>query len=210
VIVIRPHHRIRAALAALLIFAVTLSACGPGANNADLHLAPPQESNTVGPGDVFTLTIVGESGIPTEYQVRHDGNVMLPYLKNLHVEGMDPEQIEELIRTRLMDEKFLQDPIVIVRMKQYNSKQITILGQVARPGSFPYSGGMTMIQAISMAGGFNSIARRGQVSLRRKLKKGDKTVTRAVVVNVDSIIEGESQDVLLQAGDAIYVPERVF
>jgi polysaccharide export outer membrane protein len=210
VIVIRPHHRFRPALAALLILAVVLSACGPAINNSDLRLAAPEESSTVGPGDVFALTIVGESNIPTEYQVRQDGNVMLPYLKSMHVEGMEPEQIEELIRTRLIGEKFLQDPIVIVRMRQYNSKHITILGQVARPGSFPFGTGMTMIQAISMAGGFNSISRRGQVSLKRKLKKGDKTVTRTVIVNVDSIIEGDAQDILLQAGDQIYVPERIF
>jgi polysaccharide export outer membrane protein len=202
--------RFRTILGALLIFAVALPACGPAINNADLRLAAPEESSTVGPGDVFSLTIIGERDIPTEYQVRQDGNVMLPYLKTLHVEGKEPEQIEELIRQRLIDEKFLQDPIVILRMKQYNSKHITILGQVARPGSFPYSSGMTMIQAISMAGGFNSIARRGQVNLKRKLKKGEKTETRTVVVNVESIIEGDAQDFLLQAGDAIYVPERVF
>jgi polysaccharide export outer membrane protein len=202
--------RFRTILGALLIFAVALPACGPAINNADLRLAAPEESSTVGPGDVFTLTIVGERDIPTEYQVRQDGNVMLPYLKTLHVEGKEPEQIEELIRQRLMDEKILQDPIVILRMKQYNSKHITILGQVARPGSFPYSSGMSIIQAISMAGGFNSIARRGQVTLKRKLKKGEKTETRTVVVNVESIIEGDAQDFLLQAGDAIYVPERVF
>lgn len=185
-------------------------ACSPAINNADLRLAAPEESSAVGPGDVFTLTIIGERDIPTEYQVRQDGNVMLPYLKATHVEGLEPEQVEELIRTRLVEEKVLQDPIVIVRMKQYNSKSITILGQVARPGSFPFSNGMTMIQAISMAGGFNSIARRGQVNLKRKTKKGDKTTYRTVVVNVDSIIEGDSQDVRLQVGDQIYVPERIF
>lgn len=202
--------RARTVLAALLIAALALAACGPAINNADLRLAPPEESSSVGPGDVFTLTIVGEKDIPSEYQVRQDGNVMLPYLKTMHVDGMDPEQIEELIRKRLIDEKFLQDPIVIVRMKQYNSKHITILGQVLRPGSFPYGSGMTMIQAISMAGGFNSIARRGQVTLKRKYKRGDKTETRMFVVNVESIVEGDSQDIALQAGDAIYVPERVF
>ena len=202
--------RLRNIVVALLIVAVGAPACGPAINNADLRLAPPEESSNVGPGDVFTLTIIGESGIPTEYQVRQDGNVMLPYLKVLHVEGMEPEQIEEVIRTRLIEGKFLQDPIVILRMKQYNSKHITILGMVARPGSYPYGTGMTMIQAISVAGGFNAIARRGQVSLKRKLKKGDKTVTRTVVVNVDSIIEGDAQDIPLQAGDQIYVPERVF
>jgi polysaccharide export outer membrane protein len=208
--VIPQHHLIRPALAALLILAVALPACGPAINNADLRLAAPEESSTVGPGDVFTLTIVSEGNIPAEYQVRQDGSVMLPFLKSMHVEGMEPEQIEDLIRTRLIAEKVLQDPIVILRMKQYNSKHITILGQVSRPGAFPYGSGLTMIQAISMAGGFNSIARRGQVSLKRKLKKGDKTVTRTVVVNVDSIIEGDAQDIPLQAGDAIYVPERVF
>jgi polysaccharide export outer membrane protein len=194
----------------MLVVALAATACGPAINNSKLSLADPAETSTVGPGDVFTLTIVGERDIPSDYQVRKDGDVMLPYLKHVHVEGLEPEQIADVIRDRLIEKKVLADPIVIVRMRSYASKQITLLGAVSRPGNYSFASGMTMIQAISQAGSFNAIARRGQVNLKRKFKTGSKTETKTYIINVESIMEGDAKDIPLQAGDQIYVPERIF
>jgi polysaccharide biosynthesis/export protein VpsN len=83
---------------------------------------------------------------------------------------------------------------------------VTVLGQVSKPGSFPLTPGLSLIQAISLAGGFNSIANKDRVNLTRKSKKG----TQTVVLSVDAITDGRSPDVPLQAGDQIYVHERIF
>jgi protein involved in polysaccharide export with SLBB domain len=203
--------RLRSSVALVLVVAFAAVACGGGINNANLRMAPVEENAAVGPGDLFGMQILGEAGIPADYLVSKDGTAMFPFLKRVKVEGLEPEEIEELIRNKLIEGKFLSDPIVIVRVKAYNSKIITILGMVGRSGRYPFSNGMTMIGAISMAGGFNSIARRGQVSIKRKLKdKEGKTSTRTFIVNVESIIEGDANDIPLQAGDQIYVPERIF
>jgi protein involved in polysaccharide export with SLBB domain len=175
-------------------------------DNSRVHLAPPTESSTVGAGDVFTMQIIGERDLPGEYQIASDGFVNLPYVHRLHVEGLEPQEISDLIRQRLIDAKILSDPSVIIRVREYSSKHITILGQVSRVGSYPFSPGITLVRAISMAGGFNSIAKKDHVSLTRKTKTG----TRTVVLSVDAIMEGGSPDVLLQPGDQIYVQERIF
>jgi protein involved in polysaccharide export with SLBB domain len=180
--------------------------CGPKRDNSHVHLSPPSENTTVGAGDVFTLQIVGEKDLPSEFQIASDGEVDLPYIHRVHVEGLEPQEISALIRKRLIDEKILSDPSVIVRVREYNSKHVTVLGQVAKPGSFPFSAGITLIQAISLAGGFNAIAKHDQISLKRKTKSGAETV----VISVDAIMEGNSPDIPLQAGDQLYVPERVF
>jgi protein involved in polysaccharide export with SLBB domain len=180
--------------------------CGPRRDNSRVHLTPPSENTTVGAGDVFTLEIVGEKDLPVEFQIASDGNVDLPYIHRVHVEGLEPQEISELVRKQLMDQKVLSDPSVIVRVREYNSKHFTVLGQVSKPGSFPFSAGMTLIQAISMAGGFNAVAKHDQISLKRKNKDRAETV----VVSVDAITEGGAPDIPLQAGDQIYVPERVF
>jgi protein involved in polysaccharide export with SLBB domain len=171
-----------------------------------VHLAAPTENTPVGAGDVFTMQIIGERDLPQEYQIAPDGYVNLPYVHRVHVEGLEPQEISDLIRKRLIEAKILTDPSVLIRLREYSSKHILILGQVARVGSYPFTPGLSLIRAISMAGGFNSIAKKDHVNLTRKTKTGMKTV----VLSADSIMEGQSPDVLLQAGDQIYVQERIF
>jgi polysaccharide export outer membrane protein len=152
------------------------------------------------------MEIVGEKDLPTEYQVAADGSVSFPYIQDLEVAGLEPQELAKKIRARLMEDKILTDPSVVVTVTEYRSKTVTVLGQVQKPGSFPLSPGMTLLQAVSMAGGFTSIAQKNRVNLNRVSEGKAETV----VVNVELIYEGTSEDILLQSGDSIYVNERVF
>jgi polysaccharide biosynthesis/export protein VpsN len=181
-------------------------ACASAADNTKLNLPPPVESTTVGPGDVFQMQIVGEKDLPAEYQIASDGTVDLPYLNRVEVKGLEPQEIARLIRTKLIEKQILTNPSVVVSVKEYNSKRIVLLGQVQKPGSFPLSPGLTLIQAVSLAGGFTSIANTSRVNLTRSSKGGSRTVQ----VNLDEITGGRSPDIPLQAGDRIYVYERIF
>ncbi|MBX3127323.1 MAG: polysaccharide export protein [Polyangiaceae bacterium] len=196
-------HSFRVVLTVLCLLAL---GCGPRADNSHVRLAPPMESTTLGPGDLFQLQIVGEKDLPQEYQVASDGTVDLPYIQTLTVSGLEPQEVARLVRKTLIEKKILTDPSVVVSVKEYNSKRITVLGQVQKPGSFPLTPGMTLIQAISLSGGLTSIANKDRVNLTRRTKKG----TQTVVLSVESITEGRSQDIPLQAGDQIYIHERVF
>lgn len=180
--------------------------CAAHSDNSKIKLAPPVESTTLGPGDVFTMDIVGEKDLPREYQVASDGTVDLPYLNTLKVAGFEPQEVAQLIRKQLEDKQILTNPSVVVSVTQYNSKRITVLGQVQKPGSFPLSPGITLLQAISLAGGFNSIAKRDNVVLTRK----NKNKTQTVNIDVEEITDGNSPDIPLQSGDSIYVNERIF
>lgn len=180
--------------------------CGSAVDNSQVKLPVPVESTTVGPDDVFVLRIVGEKDLPEEYQVASDGTVDLPYIHRLAVSGLEPHEIARAVRDRLIAEKILKDPSVVVMIKEYRSKKITVLGQVQKPGSFPLTSGLTLLQAISLSGGFTSIAKTSQVRLTRKVKDGSKSV----ILSVDAITDGSSPDVPLQAGDVLYISERVF
>lgn len=190
----------------LLVASVLLAGCGPAATNQHVELPTPVESTSLGPGDVFQMEIVSEKDLPDEYQVASDGTVDLPYIHRQKVEGLEPQQVQELVTKKLVEMKILSNPSVIISVKEYNSKKITVLGQVQKPGAFPFMSGLTLIQAISLAGGLNSIANHDRVNLTRKLKNGAKTVE----LSIDAITEGRSPDILLQAGDQIYVHERIF
>jgi polysaccharide export outer membrane protein len=172
-----------------------------------VNLPPPSERTVVGPGDVFTMEIVGEKDLPKEYQISADGSVDIPYIHTIKVAGLEAPDVARLIRERLMAQKILSDPSVIVQVKEYHSRRITLLGQVAKPGSFPYTPGMSLIQAVSLAGGFTSISDTDRVNVTRKTDSGR---TFTAVLSIGTIMEGKSADVPLQAGDQIYVHERLF
>jgi polysaccharide export outer membrane protein len=172
-----------------------------------VNLPPPSDRNLLGPSDVFTLVIVGEKELPQEFQVASDGTVDLPYVKTVKVQGLEPQEVARVVRQKLIDDKVLTDPTVVVQVKEYNSRKVTLLGQVAKPGSVPHTPGLTLIQAISAAGGLTSIANGDNVRLTRTSPDG-KTVT--AFISVDAITDGDAEDIPLQAGDRIYVEERLF
>jgi polysaccharide biosynthesis/export protein VpsN len=203
----RLRERFGSVLLVLLITTAGAPGCGPKVDNSRIKLPTPIESTTLGRGDLFTLEVVGEKDLPKDYQVASDGTVDFPYVHRIEVEGMEPQEIALTVRQRLIDQQILFDPSVIVAVKEYNSKRVTVLGQVGKAGSFPLTSGMTLVQAISDAGGLNAIANGGRVNLTRKDKQRAATT---VVLSFDAITEGRSPDIPLQAGDQIYVNERIF
>jgi protein involved in polysaccharide export with SLBB domain len=197
----------RRAFALLGLSTLALALCGCGERQArPVDLPPPVQANSLGVGDVFELQIVGEDKLPTTFTVAPDGTVDLPYIHRMKVEGLEVQQVAALVRQKLIDAEILTDPSVSVSVKQFNSKRVEVLGEVQKPGSFPLEPGMTLLRAISMAGGFNALADKDRVVIRRKIEGG----IRAATVSVDDIMENRIPDVPLQAGDSINVEDRVF
>ncbi len=199
-----PRSSRRALLAAFGVLLV--QACSSGRGRNAVSLPPPSEKSNIGPGDIFTLQIVGEKDLPQEFQVASDGGADLPYLKRVQVAGLEPQDIARVVRQKLMEGRFFVDPVVIVQVREYHSRTVILLGQIAKPGSFPLTPGLTLMQAISLAGGLTAIADDDRVTLTRKVGNGTKTVN----VSVNAITDGDAQDVPLQAGDRIFVYERLF
>lgn len=171
------------------------------------NLPAPTQSTTVGPGDVFEVSVLGEKDLPKEYRVQPDGTVEFPYLDRLTVGGLEPQQIEDLIKSRLVENKVLVAPQVTLVVKQYNSKKVSIVGAVQKPGSFPWTEGMRLIDAISLAGGLTSLGDGDRVRITRVVAE-NKTLT--ATVSFDDISDGKMADIPLQAGDTIKVEQRIF
>lgn len=182
------------------------TACAQREAQSPPTLKAATENTTLGPGDIFRMEIVGEREVPTEFQVANDGTVTFPYIHELKVAGLEPQEVSRRVREELIKQQILRDPSVIINVTEYRSKMVTISGQVQKPGSFALTPGMTLLQAISMAGGFSAIAQTNRVNLSR-LNDGK---AKTVVIDVESINDGDNEDILLQSGDRVYVNERVF
>lgn len=192
---------------AFMVMGLLVVSCRQPAPAQAPNLPAPVESTTLGPGDIFRMEVVGEKDFPTEYQVAPDGTVNFPYIDGMKVAGLEAQDVAGRVRQSLIERQILQHPSVIVRVTEFRSKRVTVLGQVKSPGSFPFQPGMTLVQAISQAGGITALGLVEQVRLTRVLKDQKSTT---VVVNLEAINSGQLEDVPLQANDRIFVEERVF
>jgi L-asparaginase len=190
----------------VLVVALQLVSCASGPRRRG-ELPPPVPSSTLGPGDRFEMVVVGEEKLPKEFTVAPDGSVDFPWISRQTVTGMEPQALAAFVRTELKERRYLSDATVIVSVKEFASKRITIGGQVVRPGEIPYTAALSLYRAIVSAGGFSPLADKTNVLVTRKLHAGG---TKTVSFSVEDISEGRAPDVPLQAGDNIFVYDRNF
>jgi polysaccharide export outer membrane protein len=107
----------------------------------------------------------------------------------------------------LIEKQILLEPSVSVVVKQFNSKRVDVQGEVKKPDAYPVEPGMTLLGIISRAGGLTSLAE-DDIVVRRRDKKTGRVVTSTV--SYSAIRANEIPDVPLQAGDTIFVDQRVF
>ncbi len=193
---------------ALSLSAATLSACpeAPIAGYAHLNedIAEHMKRVGLGPGDVFDVTVYGEEALTRTLQVSPEGDVHFPFINRVHVAGLTPNEVEARFRDKLMD-GYIRDPSVTVFVKEYNSKKVFVLGEVNRPGTFPYSARMNIVEAISVAGGFKASANTNYVVVTRKEVGGEQRIP----IPVEKIIEGRAANFALQPGDIVFVPDTL-
>jgi len=182
-------------------------ACSTGAPPPrNLPAATP--STALGPGDLFQIDVVGEKDLPKEFRVQPDCSIDFPYIDRVtKVCGLEPQELVDKLRKTLKEKQILTNPQITLVVKQYASKKVSVIGQVNKPGSVPWTDGLRLFDVISQSGGFTSIADSKHVVLTRQIG-GGKTVT--VTVNVDGIGDGTQPDIPVQAGDTIKVDSRVF
>lgn len=189
-----------------LTLALGISGCSKRGVQTTEVPPPATDDTTLGPGDVFAVRVYGEDEMSGSHQVAPDGTINFPLLGAVQVSGMEPPEVAEKLQTLLLERNLLRDPHVSVYVEQYVSKRVSVMGAVANPGTFPLETGMTVVEAISRAGGFSSLADRDGTIVTRKI--GNETVRYRVPVA--RVTKGQAQDIEVAAGDIIFVPERLF
>jgi protein involved in polysaccharide export with SLBB domain len=182
------------------------AACAGPERGYDDYKPPPVQDTTLGPGDTFEVAVYNEKELSGKYQVADDGTINFPLIGSVEVAGQSPPAVARLIQDALRDKQILRNPSVSIFVAEYASKRISVVGAVQKPGSFPWKAGMSVVQAISVAGGLTAIAAANDTIVTRQ--EDDKP--KRYKVSVGRITEGRERDFILVTGDIIYVPERLF
>lgn len=190
-----------------LLFPLIALGCGPknsGASDVS-SVQIPAADTTLGIGDTFEVRVFGEQDLSGVYKVGAEGTISFPLAGQIKVVGLEPQAVASEIAERLR-QGILRSPQVTVLVKEQTSKKVYVLGQVQRPGTFNFTPSMSVVEAITVAGGFTPLAAKNDTTVTR-VESGKKMVTK---VPVDDIGIGKAKNLYLQPGDIISVPERLF
>jgi polysaccharide export outer membrane protein len=151
----------------------------------------------IGPLDVLDITVFQAPDISGTVEVSDEGTIDLPLLGQTPVAGKSAPELQRELRAKL-GAKYLQNPQVSVRVKEFNSNRVTVSGAVKSPGVFPYKG-ETLLQYVVKAGGLAPEAN----SMVLVLRQGANGKRSAGKFNINDIEEGRAQDPTMQSGDVI-------
>ena len=156
----------------------------------------------IGPEDLLSIVFWQETALTTDAVVRPDGKITVPLLKDVQAAGYTPEQLTEALVKAAS--KYVSRPNATVIVKQINSRKVFVVGQVAKPGAFPLTGNLTVLQVIALAGDVLEYARSSNVVVVRR----ENGAERRFKFNYRQVLKGKSteQNILLKPGDTVIVP----
>jgi polysaccharide export outer membrane protein len=156
----------------------------------------------IGPEDVLDISVWKEPELTRTVPVRPDGKISLPLLSDVQAAGQTPTQLATHVKESL--KRYVTDPQVTVIVTAINSQRIYLLGEVTRAGAYPLLPGMTVLQALSSAGGFTPYARTQKIYVLRERSDGRMKLS----FNYKDFLNGRNpeQNVVLKVGDTIVVP----
>lgn len=180
------------------------SVTSPSAEHASVVSAPPKigADYVIGADDMLDVSVWKEQELTRTLQVRPDGRISMPLLNDVQAAGLTPSQLSQTITERL--KKYLTAPQVTVIVTQINSQRVYVIGEVTRPGAYPLLPGMTILQAISSAGGLTQFANSKKIFLMRN----ENHIQTKYPFSYKEVLDGRKaeENLAVKAGDTIVVP----
>lgn len=162
----------------------------------------------IGPADLLEISVYQEKDLERKVRVSPDGVITMPLAGTVKVAGLGVADAEKAVTERLR--RYLIAPQVSIFIAEYGNKQVYVLGEVAKPGSYPLptEAGLTVIEAITLAGGFSQYAAPDRTRVIRKRPGGSANIP----IDVSAVTKrgDKSKDIPLEPNDVVFVPESVF
>lgn len=173
-------------LAALLLFIVYIFAAGT-------VRAMDSAEYVLGTSDKVKIIVFGEAELSGDFEVNSTGQISMPLIGSIQGSGQTVAQLQTAL-TQKLSSGYLRDPRVSVEVQSY--RPFFILGEVTKPGSYPYVNGMSVVSAVALAGGYTYRADKDDI----KMKRGGEDAKEEIVKEETPVLPG----------DVITVPERFF
>lgn len=184
----------------------TVTAAGQAVGKTDKASLIVTQEYWIGPEDVLDITVWRNADLSKQVLVRPDGRVSLPLIGDITAVGKTAAELAEAISAKLKE--FKENPQVSIVVKEVNSYAIYVLGEVARPAKYPLKSKTTILQAITLAGGFLPTAARNKLVVFRFGENGERDVK--IRASYDDIVlrDGAGQNITLKPGDTLVVPSE--
>jgi len=172
------------------------------ANELAKKVATQDPNYVIGSQDMLDISVWREPDFSRTVPVRPDGKISLPLLNDMQAAGLTPSQLAEELTKSL--NKFVTNPQVTIIVTQINSQRFYVLGEATRPGAYTLIPDMTILQALSNAGGFTTYANSKKIYLLRQ----ENGKQQKLSFNYKEIIAGKrtEQNIVLKNGETIVVP----
>lgn len=197
--------RTRLVLVLAGILLLVIAGCGKKPIVHEKH--PFTKEFVLGPEDVIEVAVWHNEDLTRTVAIRPDGMVSLPLIGDIRATGLTANQLAEQITKRLSEYK--TDARVTVNVKEVNSYFVYLVGEVAKPGKYQLKTYTTVLQAISMAGGFTPFAAKNDMQIVRNMMNGFGSVLEVrIPIRYDDLVKGKDDPVnqILLPGDIIVVP----
>ncbi len=204
-------------IASSLLIVSAVQAASPVAT--DLPMLPPSSRDyKIGPDDIVQVSVLGHEDLLQTLLVQADGTFNFPLIGVVEANDLTPLELEDVIAERLA-KGYIRDPQVSVAITEFRSKTVLVMGEVSRPGPYPLSGSMRIVEILARAGISSSASTEVLVVRPRKsddpgagpavpLADLDGTNAEILRVDIDAIRSGDlSENIRLLPGDTIFVPQ---
>ena len=169
---------------------------------------PGSPEYVIGADDVLDISVLQPEKMLVTVAVSPDGAITFPYIGTVQLKGLTLESAQNEIQSRLAD-GYMKYPVVSIALRQATSKKFFVYGEVMKPGTYRLEENMTILKAISLAGGFTKFGSTSRVKVLRSKKGGAGYET--IKVNLNAAMNGSSRsDVMLKDGDIVVVNEGIF
>lgn len=158
-----------------------------------IFVAQAQGGYRLGTGDKLKVTVFGEDDASGEYEIDGTGAISARLIGRVAVKGMTVSEVEQMLIDQYRSRGFFRNPRISIEL--VNLRPFFILGEVEKRGSYPYVNGLTVAQAVAIAGGYTYRASRGRITIQRVGAPKEEPAT---------------EDTLVYPGDIVRVPERFF
>ncbi len=193
-------------------------ASGPNSNSAAAATAETatDPAYLLSKGDELAIVVYDESDLSAARRIDNRGTVRMPYLGEISLAGLSVRQAESDLEKMLVDKKLLRNPMVTITVRDYSSREVSVLGAVSTAGKFKMpreTSSIEILDVITGMGGFKATAKSDDVKVTRTSDSGEE---KTVTVDVEAMLNPRKGDrstarsFLIYPGDRIFVPERLW